>query len=798
MRKLLKHLKPYTATIVVIIGFLIVQATCDLSLPSYTSDIVNVGIQQGGIDEKIPEAVTEEEMERLLLFMSREDSERVLEAYELKTADTGYDCEGSVYVLKESAAEDKEEVQELSEILGQPMLLVSGFESDSDTTKQMEVSMKDNMKAAIQSQAEAKAKEAASQMTEEEKAALEANPELAKKQQEEMQAQIEAQMQKIDEADMFEILGMLSEDQREEMVAQIAEKMDDMPDSIVEQAATAYIKTVYEKLGMDTEQIQNSYILRTGAKMIGLAFLGMLASVMVGLLASRVAARTGRDLRSRVFKKVVGFSNAEFDHFSTASLITRSTNDIQQIQMLVVMLLRMVMYAPIMAAGGIIKVFRTNVDMSWIIGLAVVLILLLVLVLFIVAMPKFKILQNMVDRLNLVTREILTGLSVIRAFSTEKYEEKRFDNANKDLMKTNLFVNRAMTFMMPVMMLVMNGITILIVWNGAHGIDNGNMQVGDMMAFIQYTMQIIMSFLMICMVSIMLPRAAVAADRVDEILASKTAIEDPENPETLPAGSKGEVVFDHVNFRYPGAEEDVLHDIHFTTKPGQTTAIIGSTGSGKSTLVNLIPRFYDVTGGRILIDGTDIREITQHELRDKLGYVPQKGVLFSGTIESNILYGNPDGTKAEMEEAASIAQATEFIEEKRKKYDSPIAQGGTNVSGGQKQRLSIARAIAKKPDVFIFDDSFSALDYKTDVTLRAALKEKTQDSTVIIVAQRISTILHAEQIIVLDEGRIAGIGTHKELLKNCDAYYQIASSQLSEKELAGDMGTTGKEEMAYA
>ena len=798
MRKLLKHLKPYTATIVVIIGFLIVQATCDLSLPSYTSDIVNVGIQQGGIDEKIPEAVTEEEMERLLLFMSREDSERVLEAYELKTADTGYDCEGSVYVLKESAAEDKEEVQELSEILGQPMLLVSGFESDSDTTKQMEVSMKDNMKAAIQSQAEAKAKKAASQMTEEEKAALEANPELAKKQQEEMQAQIEAQMQKIDEADMFEILGMLSEDQIEEMVAQIAEKMDDMPDSIVEQAATAYIKTVYEKLGMDTEQIQNSYILRTGAKMIGLAFLGMLASVMVGLLASRVAARTGRDLRSRVFKKVVGFSNAEFDHFSTASLITRSTNDIQQIQMLVVMLLRMVMYAPIMAAGGIIKVFRTNVDMSWIIGLAVVLILLLVLVLFIVAMPKFKILQNMVDRLNLVTREILTGLSVIRAFSTEKYEEKRFDNANKDLMKTNLFVNRAMTFMMPVMMLVMNGITILIVWNGAHGIDNGNMQVGDMMAFIQYTMQIIMSFLMICMVSIMLPRAAVAADRVDEILASKTAIEDPENPETLPAGSKGEVVFDHVNFRYPGAEEDVLHDIHFTAKPGQTTAIIGSTGSGKSTLVNLIPRFYDVTGGRILIDGTDIREITQHELRDKLGYVPQKGVLFSGTIESNILYGNPDGTKAEMEEAASIAQATEFIEEKRKKYDSPIAQGGTNVSGGQKQRLSIARAIAKKPDVFIFDDSFSALDYKTDVTLRAALKEKTQDSTVIIVAQRISTILHAEQIIVLDEGRIAGIGTHKELLKNCDAYYQIASSQLSEKELAGDMGTTGKEEMAHA
>ena len=795
MRNLLKHLKPYVATIVVIIGFLIVQAFCDLSLPSYTSDIVNVGIQQGGVDETIPEAVTEEEMKKLLLFMSKEDSKKVLEAYELKEADVEYDCEGNVYVLKESVLDNAETVDNLTGIMGHPMLLVSGFESDSDMTKQMEDSMRENMKSAIQAQAEAKAGEATEQMTEQEKEALAANPELAAKQQEEMQAQIDAQIEKIDEANIFEIMEMIPDEQRMEMISQIMEKLSDMPDTIVEQAATTYIKSAYEKLGRDTESIQNQYILKTGAKMITLAFLGMMASVMVGLLASRVAARTGRDLRSRVFTKVVGFSNAEFDHFSTASLITRSTNDIQQIQMLVVMLLRMVMYAPIMAVGGIIKVFHTNVDMSWIIALAVIVILLVVLVLFVVTMPKFKILQNMVDRLNLVTREILTGLPVIRAFSTEKYEANRFDKANKDLMKTNLFVNRAMTFMMPVMTLVMNGITVLIVWNGAYGIDNGSMQVGDMMAFIQYTMQIIMSFLMICMISIMLPRAAVSADRVDEILTSKASISDPEEPSTLPKENKGEVVFEHVNFRYPGAEEDVLSDIDFTAKPGQTTAIIGSTGCGKSTLVNLIPRFYDVTGGKIMIDGVDIRKMSQHDLRDKLGYVPQKGVLFSGTIRSNILYGNPEGTDKEMTEAASIAQATEFIEEKRKKYDSPIAQGGNNVSGGQKQRLSIARAIAKKPDVFIFDDSFSALDYKTDVTLRAALKEKTKDSTVIIVAQRISTILHADQIIVLDEGKIAGIGTHKELLANCDAYYQIASSQLSKEELRRDMETTGKEEM---
>lgn len=591
---------------------------------------------------------------------------------------------------------------------------------------------------------------------------------------------------------VFDVLGMMPEEQRAQMVTQIGEKVDEMPETMLEQAATIYLKEAYKNLGMDTDKIQTGYMLRTGGKMLALAAVGMIVSMIVGFLASKVGASTGRDLRGKVFRKVVEFSNGEFDKFSTASLITRSTNDIQQIQMLTVMILRMVLYAPIMGMGGVFKVFHTNVSMSWIIGLAVVLIAMVVMVLFVVAMPKFKILQNLVDRLNLVTREILTGLPVIRAFSTEKHEEERFDQANKDLTKTNLFVNRAMTFMMPTMMLIMNAISILIVWVGANGINDGQMQVGDMMAFIQYTMQIIMAFLMICMISIMLPRAAVSATRVDEVLTSTTLINDPKQPKHLKEG-KGMVEFDHVSFRYPGAEEDVLHDISFTAKPGETTAIIGSTGSGKSTMVNLIPRFYDVTEGKITIDGEDIRNVTQHELRDQLGYVPQKGVLFSGTIASNILYGNPDGSEETMMEAAKVAQAAEFIEEKPKCYDSRISQGGGNVSGGQKQRLSIARAIAKDPKIFIFDDSFSALDYKTDVTLRKALKEHTVNSTVIIVAQRISTILHADQIIVLDEGKVAGIGTHKELLKNCDVYYQIAASQLSEKELERDLNQDEQE-----
>ena len=575
------------------------------------------------------------------------------------------------------------------------------------------------------------------------------------------------------------------------MLKELYKQMENVPDMMLEQSAPVYIKGLYENIGIDTDKIETHYILNTGGKMLALAGLGMAASVLVGLLASRVGASVGRGLRRDVFRKVVGFSNGEFDKFSTASLITRSTNDIQQIQLLTVMILRMVLYAPILAIGGIYQVFHTNVDMSWIIALAVGIIVAIVLVLFLIVMPKFKVVQNQVDRLNLVSREILTGLPVIRAFSTQKHEEQRFDEANKALTRTNLFVNRAMTFMMPLMMLVMNAISILIIWVGGHSINDGAMQVGDMMAFIQYTMQIIMSFLMICMISVMLPRAAVSATRVDEVLTSDTLIHDPKEPDRFDEQGNGEVSFDHVSFRYPGAEEDVLHDITFTAKPGQTTAFIGSTGSGKSTLVNLIPRFYDVTEGKITIDGKDIREVSQHDLRDRLGYVPQKGVLFSGDIASNILYGNPDGSEAEMEEAAQIAQAEEFISHKQKKYHSPIAQGGSNVSGGQKQRLSIARAIAKHPDVYIFDDSFSALDYKTDVTLRQALKKKTKDSTVLIVAQRNRTILHAEQIIVLDDGKVAGIGTHKELLKNCETYYQIAASQLSEKELEADMKEVG-------
>lgn len=742
MGKLFKFMKPYAATILMIVVFLVLQAYCDLSLPGYTSDIVNVGIQQGGIDTAIPEQISVEDMDRLFLFVSEQDQKTVLDAYERDT-DT---YESEAYVLKDGILKDEKRTDKIGVILSKPMMLVTVFSSDSEETKEMTDAMFASLPKEMLSE----------DMT------------------------------------VFDVLGMMPEEQRVQMVTQIGEKVDEMPETMLEQAATIYLKEAYKNLGMDTDKIQTGYMLRTGGKMLALAAVGMIVSMIVGFLASKVGASTGRDLRGKVFRKVVEFSNGEFDKFSTASLITRSTNDIQQIQMLTVMILRMVLYAPIMGMGGVFKVFHTNVSMSWIIGLAVVLIAMVVMVLFVVAMPKFKILQNLVDRLNLVTREILTGLPVIRAFSTEKHEEERFDQANKDLTKTNLFVNRAMTFMMPTMMLIMNAISILIVWVGANGINDGQMQVGDMMAFIQYTMQIIMAFLMICMISIMLPRAAVSATRVDEVLTSTTLINDPKQPKHLKEG-KGMVEFNHVSFRYPGAEEDVLHDISFTAKPGETTAIIGSTGSGKSTMVNLIPRFYDVTEGKITIDGEDIRNVTQHELRDQLGYVPQKGVLFSGTIASNILYGNPDGSEETMMEAAKVAQAAEFIEEKPKCYDSRISQGGGNVSGGQKQRLSIARAIAKDPKIFIFDDSFSALDYKTDVTLRKALKEHTVNSTVIIVAQRISTILHADQIIVLDEGKVAGIGTHKELLKNCDVYYQIAASQLSEKELERDLNQDEQE-----
>ena len=789
MKNLFKYAASYWKAMIAIVLILIVQAYCDLSLPAYTSDIVNVGIQQGGIEDEVPKQIATEEMEKLLLFVSEDDQQTVTDSY---TEDnTSYDKEA--YVLKDSVAEDEDAMKDLKEILQIPMMMTAGIESGSDTTKQMEKQLKEQMTQGMTQSKNAQqgaAQELPEGMSQEEAQKM-------------AQSQSAQQAAALKDASMFDLLKMLPAEQRSAMVDQISEKMDDMPDTILDQAAVSFCKSAYKDLGMDTDQIQIHYLLKTGGQMAALALLGMVASITVAFLASRVGASAGRDLRSGVFHKVVGFSNNEFNHFSTASLITRSTNDIQQIQMLIVMLLRMVLYAPILAIGGVLQVMKTNVSMSWIIGLAVVIIAFVVLLLFLVVMPKFKVLQSLVDKLNLVTREILTGLPVIRAFSTEKHEEKRFDDANRTLTKTNLFVNRAMTFMMPTMMLVMNGVSVLIVWTGAHGISDGQMQVGDMMAFIQYTMQIIMGFLMLCMISIMLPRAAVAADRVEEVLKSETMIHDPKQEKHFPEDGKGVLTFDHVSFRYPGADEDVLEDITFTAKPGETTAIIGSTGSGKSTLVNLIPRFYDVTQGDITLDGVDIRDVKQHELREKLGYVPQKGVLFSGDIASNIMFGNSHGSEAEMIEAAEIAQATEFIDTKPEKYNSPISQGGSNVSGGQKQRLSIARAIAKHPQVFIFDDSFSALDYKTDVTLRRALAEKTSGSTVLIVAQRISTILHAEQIIVLDEGKIAGKGTHAELLKNCPVYREIAESQLSKKELEEalkeDTDTTdGKGEQTHA
>ena len=777
MKNLFKYAASYWKAMIAIVLILVVQAYCDLSLPAYTSDIVNVGIQQGGIEDEVPRQIATEEMEKLLLFVSEDDQQMVMDAY---TEDnTSYKKEA--YVLKDSVAEEGNTMENLKDILQIPMMMTSGIESGSDTTKQMEYKLKEQMSQGM----------AQSMPQGADRTMPEGMPQ--------GESQAESQAVSLDDMSMFDLLKMLPAEQRATMVEKIEEQMSEMLDTILDQASVSFCRSAYKDLGMDMDQTQIHYLLKTGGQMAALALLGMVASIMVAFLASRVGASAGRDLRSGVFHKVVGFSNNEFNHFSTASLITRSTNDIQQIQMLIVMLLRMVLYAPILAIGGVLQVMKTNVSMSWIIGLAVIIIAFVVLLLFLVVMPKFKVLQNLVDKLNLVTREILTGLPVIRAFSTEKHEEERFDDANRTLTKTNLFVNRAMTFMMPVMMLVMNGVSVLIVWTGAHGISDGQMQVGDMMAFIQYTMQIIMGFLMLCMISIMLPRAAVAADRVEEVLKSETMIHDPKQEKHFPEDGKGVLTFNHVSFRYPGADEDVLEDITFTAKPGETTAIIGSTGSGKSTLVNLIPRFYDVTSGDITLDGVDIREVKQQELREKLGYVPQKGVLFSGDIASNIMFGNSHGSDDEMIEAAEIAQATEFIDTKPEKYKSPISQRGSNVSGGQKQRLSIARAIAKHPQVFIFDDSFSALDYKTDVTLRRALAEKTSGSTVLIVAQRISTILHAEQIIVLDEGKVAGKGTHAELLKNCPVYREIAESQLSRKELEAALNeqTDGKEDQIH-
>ena len=745
MLKLIKYLKSSVASILIIVVLLVGQAACDLTLPQYTSNIVNVGIQQGGVENAAPTVIRVSEMNKLFLFMSQAEQDTVLQSYKkLDKADmTAADADKALKKypqlakepLYERTAKDDETIDALSRLLSKPMLVVMGFSGDNEEMGAMANQMLSSLP-----------------------------PQMAGK-------------------DVFDVLAMMTDEQRSQMITAINDKMKEMPDSILEQSAVVFVKQEYQAVGIDTDKLQNNYVLLTGAKMLGLALLSMLLTVLVGFIASRVAASLGKELRGRVFRKVVSFSHAELDRFSTAS---RSTNDIQQIQMLFVMLLRIVFYAPIIGIGGVIKVLNTNTSMAWIIAVAVMAVLTLVIVLFAVAMPRFKIMQKLVDKVNLVTREILTGLPVIRAFSTQKHEEERFDKANKDLTRTNLFVNRVMTTMMPMMMLIMNGITVLIMWNGAHGVDAGSMQVGDLMAFMQYTMQIVMAFLMISMFSIMLPRASVSAGRIEEVLQTEPVIRDPEQTVSFDDAKKGLVEFRNVSFRYPGAEENVLENISFTAKPGETTAFIGSTGSGKSTLINLIPRFYDITEGELLVDGADVRRVSQHDLRAKIGYVPQKGVLFSGTIASNLRYGNNDASQEELDKAAQIAQAADFIGEKPDGFDSEISQGGTNVSGGQKQRLSIARAIAIHPEIYIFDDSFSALDYKTDVALRKALKEETAGSTVLIVAQRISTILHAEQIIVLDEGKIVGKGTHKELLKTCEVYQQIAMSQLSKEELGNE------------
>lgn len=717
MLKMFHYMKERWYYVVMIIVLLFVQAYCDLSLPDYTSKIVNVGIQQKGIEDGVPDTIRKESMEHLLLFLDEEEKAEVEDAYTLKD---------DVYKRNDVT---KEERDELNSILAIPMM-------------------------------------AAGSLEDEEKA-----------------AEIKTQMGLPEESDLWQVLEQLPQEQLDAMKDSLTEKIKEMPESIVTQAAVQFVQTEYEAQGIDVDAMQIQYLMTSGLKMLAMALVIMLAAVSVTFLSSRVAAFLGRNLRNGVYRKVISFSGEELNHFSTASLITRSTNDIQQVQLVFAMIFRIVLYAPILGVGGVLKVLQTDVSMTWILGVAVVAILILVGFLFAVAMPKFKILQYRIDELNLVSREILTGLSVIRAFSREKHEEERFEEVNERLTKTNLFVNRCMTFMMPAMMLIMNGITVLIIYNGSHAVDNGTMQVGNMMAFMQYAMQIIMSFLMITMMSIMLPRASVSAKRINEIMETKVSIESPETAKIPENNKKGEVRFEHVGFAYPGAEEETLSDINFTAQKGETVAFIGSTGSGKSTLVNLIPRFFDVTSGKILVDGVNIREMGLHDLRERIGYVPQKGVLFSGTIDSNIRYGKEDATKEEVNRAAEIAQAQEFIGQKEKGMESEIAQGGTNVSGGQKQRLSIARAIAKNPEIYIFDDSFSALDYKTDVVLRRALKKETKDATTLIVAQRISTILHADKILVLDEGKIVGEGTHKELLKTCEVYQQIAMSQLSKEEL---------------
>ena len=746
MLRLAKYLKPYTALLLGAIILLFAQANFDLALPDYLSRIVNNGIQQGGVENAVPVAIRQSEMDRVLLFMSAENKASVLNDYTLiDQSSPDYEtyieeypalANEPVYVLNEV---DKAEIERLNPIMAKSLLAVSTIEQVME------------------------------------------NPEKAAQ----MGNQLGFDVTRIPPGtDVFAILNQLPPAQLSQMLDAVDKQFATLGDSMVVQAAVAAVKSEYEALGMDTAKLQNNYILRVGGIMLLLTLLSGVCTITVGYLSARTAAGTARDIRRDIFKDVENFSSVEFSKFSTASLITRSTNDITQIQMVIFMMVRMVFYAPILGVGGIIRVLGKDTSMWWLIAVAVLVLISLILVVFSIALPKFKAVQKLVDRLNLVARENLSGIMVIRAFNMQLFEEQRFDRANIDLTAVSLFINRLMVVMFPFMMLIMSGLSLAIIWIGSHQVAQANMQVGDMIAFMQYAMQIVMSFLFLSMLFIILPRASVSADRIADVLETELSIKDPERPRQLPVPFKGEIEFRNVSFRYPGADEDVLHDISFTARPGETTAFIGSTGSGKSTIVNLFPRFYDVTEGSILVDGVDIREITQNELRDKIGYVPQEGVLFSGTIESNLRYADEDASEDMLNDAIDIAQVTEFVNSKEARMLAEISQSGANVSGGQKQRLSIARALVKKPPIYIFDDSFSALDFKTEAALRKELKEKTGDSTVLVVTQRVSTIMHAEQIIVLEEGRIVGKGTHEELMETCETYREIAISQLSMEALS--------------